>query len=225
MLRRSPFEEPFLRATCYNLLLPVEPSDLKALSVIETEGPLFASTKIDASDERTVRMVSQFGFRKICAQTLLRVHTEGASGSADGVHISDRLDLNPRDIRAHALQIDTGRFRQDHLIATEAAINIYAAWVRNSTQGAKHIASLGRNFASFADSAGVRWIDLVSVLDKKARIAVKLLNAIIVDAWDKNVEQVKVLTDSNNLPALHAYGAAGFQSERSLVVFHLLRCR
>jgi hypothetical protein len=225
MLRRSPFEEPFLRATCYNLLPPVEPSDLDALAVIQSEGTLFASTKIDASEERTAHLLSQFGFRKICTQVSLRAPTNGTSASADGVQIRERLDLNPEDIRAHALQIETGRFRQDPLIEPEVAIDIYAAWVRNSTQGAKRVASIDRNFATFADGPGIRSIDLVSVLDKGAGLAVKLLSAILDDARTKKLEQVQVLTDSNNLPALRAYRAAGFQLERSLVVFHLLRCR
>jgi hypothetical protein len=225
MLRRSPFDEPFLRATCYNLLPPVEPSDLDALAVIQSEGTLFASTKIDASDKQTLHTVSRVGFRRICSQVLLRARPNGASVNTDGVHISDRLDLDPRDIRAHALQIETGRFRQDPLITPESAINIYAAWVRNSTQGAKRVASIDRNFATFADGPGIRSIDLVSVLDKGAGLAVKLLSAILDDARTKKLEQVQVLTDSNNLPALRAYRAAGFQRERSLVVFHLLRCR
>src|ERR1700738_3061741 len=136
-----------------------------------------------------------------------------------------RSFLPKHHIRAHALQIDTGRFRQDPLIEPKAAINIYAAWGRNSTQGAKRVAFIERNFASFADSAGTRSIDLVSVLDKGAGLAVKLLSAILDDARTKKLEQVQVLTDSNNLPALRAYSAAGFQPERSLVVFPLLLCR
>jgi hypothetical protein len=50
MLQRTPFEEPFLGAACYNLMLPIEPSDLVALSMARGDTPIFASAKIDASD-------------------------------------------------------------------------------------------------------------------------------------------------------------------------------
>jgi hypothetical protein len=63
--------------------------------------------------------------------------------------------------------------------------------VRNSTSGEKRIASIGRNFVSFEDRAGVRWIDLVSVLDKRQGIAVKILAATIGDARRDRLEEVK----------------------------------
>jgi hypothetical protein len=121
MLQRTPFEEPFLGATCYNLMLPIEPSDLTALRMARSDAPIFASAKIDASDDETARTLGQLGFRRICTQILLRVHSYSVSGSAGDVRISERLDLDPADVRAHALQLDSGRFRQDPLIPTEAA--------------------------------------------------------------------------------------------------------
>jgi hypothetical protein len=94
---------------------------------------------------------------------------------------------------------------------------------RNSTGGAKRVASINRNFVSFEDSAPIRRIDLVSVLDKGVGIGVKLLTAIIEDACRRGLEEVKVVTDRDNVTALRTYRAVGFQPERSLAVLHLLR--
>ncbi len=223
MLQRTPFEEPFLGAACYNLMLPIEPSDLVALSMARGDTPIFASAKIDASDDKMARTLGQLGFRRICTQILLHVHSDSLPGTAGDVRISGRLDLDPVDVRAHGLQLDSGRFRQDPLVPTEAAINLYTAWVRNSTGGAKRVASINRNFVSFEDSAPIRRIDLVSVLDKGVGIGVKLLTAIIEDARRRGLEEVKVVTDRDNLTALRTYRAVGFQPERSLAVLHLLR--
>jgi len=220
MIKRTPFDEPFLRVACYQLSPPIEPSDLAALNAARGKGPIFVSAKIDASNDDTAKRLGQLGFRKICTQMLLRVRLDGASCSAGDVLITERLDLDPADVRVHATQLG-GRFRQDPLIPRDAAINLYAAWVRNSTSGAKRVASIDRNFVSFEDRGGVRWIDLVSVLDKRQGIAVRILTAIIGDALRTGLKEVKVVTGSDNIPALGAYRKAGFELERSLVIFHL----
>src|SRR5712692_2137032 len=225
MLQRTPFDEAFLGVASYHLVPPIEPSDLAALDAARGEGPIFASTKIDARDDETANTLGQLGFRRICTQILLRVRLHGASRGVGDVRITERLDLDPVDVRAHAVQLDSGRFRQDPLIATDAAIALYAAWVRNSTRGAKRVASINRNFVSFEDRAGVRWIDLLSVLDKRAGIATRLLGAIVEDARRSSREEVKVVTDGDNIAALHAYRIAGFEPERSLMIFPLLSAR
>jgi GNAT superfamily N-acetyltransferase len=222
MIKRTPFDEAFLGVACYHLVPPIEPSDLAALSAAREEGPIFASAKIDASDGETAKTLGQLGFRRICTQMLLRGRLDSASQGAGDVLITERLDLDPVDVRAHAAQLDGGRFRQDPLIATDAAIDLYAAWVRNSTSGAKRVASINRNFVSFEDRAGVRWIDLVSVLDKRQGIAVKILAATIEDARRSRLKEVKVVTGSDNIHALGAYRKAGFELEHSLMIFHLL---
>jgi ribosomal protein S18 acetylase RimI-like enzyme len=75
---------------------------------------------------------------------------------------------------------------------------------------------------SFEDRAEVRWIDLVSVLDKRQGIAVRILTAIIGDALQSGLKEVKVVTGGDNIPALGAYRKAGFEVENSLTIFHLL---
>jgi hypothetical protein len=223
MLQRAPFEEAFLQVACYHLVLPIEPPDLAALSAAEAGGPIFASAKIDASDDETMHTLEQFGFRRVCTQISLRIRLDGASGCASEARTTERLDLDATDVRAHAAQLVYGRFRQDPLIATEAAIDLYTSWVRNSTRGAKRIAAVNRNFVSFEDIAGVRWIDLLSVLDKRAGIAGKLLGMVVADARHRGLEEVKVVTDRDNVVALNTFRAAGFEPERSLAVLHLLR--
>jgi hypothetical protein len=220
MIERIPFDETFLGVPCYQLVPPIEPADLVALGAAREKRPIFASAKIDASDDETATTLGQLGFRRICTQMLLRIRSDGAARGAGDVLITDRLDLDPVDVRIHAAQLG-GRFRQDPMIATDVAIDLYAAWVRNSTSGAKRIASIDRNFVSFEDRAGVRSIDLVSVLDKRQGLAVKILAATIGDALQSRVEEVNVVTGSDNVPALGAYRKAGFELERSLVIFHL----
>lgn len=226
MLQRDSFEEAFLGVVCYHLVLPIGPSDLTALSAAEAKGPpVFASAKVDARDDKTIRTLEQVGFRRICTQILLRIRLDGATGAASDACITERLDLDPMDVRAHAAQHVYGRFRQDPLIATDASIDLYEAWVRNSTGGAKRVIAITRNFISFEDCARVRWIDLVSVLDKRAGVASKLLYMVVTDARCRGLAEVKVVTDRDNVLALKTYQRAGFQPERSLAILHLLRHR
>jgi GNAT superfamily N-acetyltransferase len=225
MLQQDLFDQTFLGVACYRLVPPIEPSDLAALNTLRGEESIFASTKIDASDDAMANTLEQLGYRRICKQIVLRARLDGAARSTDEASITARLDLDPVDVRAHAAQFDSGRFRQDRLIATDAAIEFYAAWVRNSTHGAKRVASINRNFASFEDRAGVRWIDLLSVLDRGEGIALRLVGAIIEDARRSSLQEVKVVTDGNNMAALRAYRKAGFEPERSLMVFHLFSDR
>jgi hypothetical protein len=222
MLERTPFDETFLKVACYHVLPPIGPTDLAELNAARAAHPTFASAKIDAGDVETARTLEEFGFRRICTQILLRRSLDHAPSVADVARIVDTLDLSPADVLAHAAQLKKGRFRQDPLIDTEAAIELYTAWIRNSTHGGKRVAAIGRNFLSFEDRQDVRWIDLVSVLDQRLGMAVRLLGTIIDDARRKHLQQVKVITDGDNVAALRAYTAVGFEPERSLAVFHLL---
>jgi hypothetical protein len=222
MLERTPFDETFLKVACYHVLPPIGSTDLAALNAARAAGPIFASAKIDASDIETASTLEEFGFRRICTQILLHRRLDHVPSAADVARIADTLDLSPADVLAHAAQLKTGRFRQDPLIDTDAAIELYAAWVRNSTRGGKRVAAIDRNFLTFEDRQDVRWIDLVSVLDQRVGMAVRLLGTIVDDARRKRLHEVRVITDGDNVAALRAYTAAGFEPERSLVVFHLL---
>jgi GNAT superfamily N-acetyltransferase len=222
MLRRTPFDELFLGMPCYRLVPPIESPDLLALAAARAKGAIFADAKIGASDLETAGRLLGLGFRRICTQVLLRVCLEGPLCAGGDARIGDRLDLGPADVRAHAAQLETGRIRQDPLIATEAAIAFYAAWVRNCTSGGKRVASIDHNFLTFEDAAGVRLIDLLSVMNRRAGIAKRLLLTIIEDARKEGLREVRVITDRDNSAACHAYAAAGFVPERSLAIFHLL---
>jgi hypothetical protein len=222
MLQRTPFDETFLKATCYHVLPPIGSADLAALNAARAARSIFASAKIDATDLETASTLQEFGFRRICTQILLRRTLDRTPSAVDVACIVDTLDLSPADVLAHAAQLKKGRFRQDPLIDTDAAIKLYAGWVRNSTCGGKRVAAIDRNFLSFEDRQGVRWIDLVSVLDQRVGIAVRLLGTIIEDARRRRLQEVKVVTDGDNVAALRAYAAVDFEPERTLVVFHLL---
>src|SRR6266404_3693241 len=41
MIKRTPFDEPFLRVACYQLTLPIEPSDLAALNAARGQRQVF----------------------------------------------------------------------------------------------------------------------------------------------------------------------------------------
>jgi predicted N-acetyltransferase YhbS len=97
----------------------------------------------------------------------------------------------------------------------------YMAWIRNSISGGKRVASIERNFLTFEDTAGVRLIDLLSVVSKRAGIARRLLATIVEDARNEGLRAVMVVTDRDNIAAGHAFSAAGFVPERFLAVLHL----
>ena len=225
MLRRNPFDEPFLGVPCYQLVPPIESSDLSALAMVRSKRDIFAHAKVDASDLEAVNRLEALGFCRICMQLVFRLCLENPSTAGGDAQIDDQLELDPADLRAHAAQLETSRIRQDPLIATEAAINFYIAWIRNSTRGGKRVASIDRNFLTFEDTAGVRLIDLLSVVDKRVGIARRLLATIVEDARKKGLREVKVVTDRDNIAAGHAYSAVGFVRERFLVILHLHSAR
>ena len=221
MLRRTRFDERFLAVPCYQLVAPFQSSDLRRLAVVHSGGAIFAYTKVDADDLEAVSKLEVLGFRRICTQVRMRFRFEVPPTAAADARIDNHLELSPTDIRDHAAQLETGRIRQDPLIATETAFEFYMAWIRNSTSGGKRVASIDHNFLTFADTAGIRTIDLLSVLNKRSGIAKRLLATITEGARKEGLREVRVVTDCGNIAAGHAYNATGFVPERFLAVLHL----
>jgi hypothetical protein len=132
------------------------------------------------------------------------------------------LSLEPKDIEYHAANFATSRYRQDPLLDPEQANHLYARWVANSLSGRKRVASVGRNFCSFADSGNVRWIDLLSVLDKGQANATRLLRAVIDQAAMEGLTEIRVVTEVENAIALRVYRRTGFEILTFYNCLHLL---
>lgn len=216
MLTESRFDAEFLLLPCYRLTDPVSGGDLAALAQEMNDGPVFADVKLPAANLTAARMLQLFGFRRICAQVELRCDLERSrpdtfQSTVDEIAITDSLFLNSNDIKSHAANFETNRYRQDPLLDWEAANNLYARWVSNSLSGRKRVAHVARDFCSFLDAGEVRSIDLLSVLDKRQGHAMRLVHAVIEDARGRGLAEVRVVTEVENEIALKVYRRAGFQ--------------
>jgi hypothetical protein len=223
MIQRSIFDEEFFDLPCFRLVAPIAASDLRELNSLPPPSACFADAKIAASDLTTARMLLDKGFRKICTQVEL-IHTlnEVHAGTmiAQFAEIKDSLHVSDDEIRAHASQFASSRFRQDPLLTTAVADALYAKWIRNSLSGTKRVACIGANFCTFADNGTSRWIDLLSVLDKQQGHARAILGTLLSDARRQKCACVRVVTEAENLCALATYRAVGFIIEKFINVFH-----
>jgi hypothetical protein len=219
MLRHLDFDRRFLKRPCYRLRPEVTKSDWSRFEQIASCEAIFADLKAAASDLKIAHSAFQRSFRKICTQVEL-VHTLTNVEAVGDVVFRDRLELTNDQQRAHAEHFQASRFRQDPLIPTKVAIDLCTAWIAHSLSGHKRVATIGANFCSFADTNGVRHIDLLSVLEKRRGYATQLLKAVTCDARSKSLKGVLVTTEVENEGAMRAYEAAGFNVSSFANVFH-----
>jgi GNAT superfamily N-acetyltransferase len=219
MLRHLDFDERFFRQPCYRLLPEVSNTEWHQFEQLARREAIFADLKVAASDLETACNALQRSFRKICTQVQL-IHRLSRVERVEQVAFSDRLELRDDQHRAHAEHFRACRFRQDPLIPTHIATDLYAAWIANSLSGGKRVAALGINFCSFADGNGIRHIDLLSIIEKGRGYATQLLKAVTCDAKSKGLQEVLVTTEVENEWAISAYKAAGFDITSFASVFH-----
>jgi hypothetical protein len=233
MLLRLAFDEEFFAMPCFRLKPPVQPCDRVALVQQLSRGALFADSKIPASDLETARLLLEIGFHKTCVQVELQRSFDATSSNfslraLDGepaASIVKRLHLSAADIKTHAAHFATSRFRQDPLIPAERANRLYAKWIENSLSGAKSVAHIDSNFCSFFDTSNVRFIDLLSVLDKRRGYATALVTAILKDALTSGVRELRVVTEVENAAALAVYRGCGLEIKTFHTCFHLINSR
>ena len=219
MLLSLEFDQKFFRRPCYRLRPEISKTEWNQFEQFSRREPIFADLKFAASDLETAHDALQHSFRKICTLVEL-THSLAQVEPIEGVVFSDHLDLTKSDQRAHAEHFHACRFRQDPLIPTRIAVDLYAAWIGNSLNGGKRVAALGINFCSFADIDGIRHIDLLSVIEKGRGYGTRLLKAVAYDAKLSKLRQVSVTTEIENEPSIKAYTAAAFDIRAFSSVFH-----
>ena len=219
MLFSVDFDEAFLNRPCYRLRPEISQAEWSRFEQLARREAIFADLKVTASDLETAHQALQRSFRKVCTQVEL-VHPLEHVEHHEEVSFGDRLEVTDDQRRAHAEHFRACRHRQDPLIPTPTAIDLYAAWIANSLGGGKRVAALGVNFCSFADGNGIRHIDLLSVIENGRGYATRLLNAVASDAKRKGLREVCVTTEIENEASLKAYKAAAFHMRAFNCVFH-----
>jgi|SRR5437588_3135547 len=219
MLRYLEFDHRFFKRPCYRLRPKISEAEWSQFEQFACREPIFADLKAPASDLETARNALQRSFRKICTQVEL-VHNLAQVEPVDAVIFCDHFELTDDQQRAHAEHFQIGRLRQDPLVPTKVAIDLYVAWIANSLSGGKRVATLDTNFCSFADLEAVRYIDLLSVLHKGHGYATRLLKAVAYEAKSRRLREVVVITEVENEASLNAYKAAGFNIRSFTSAFH-----
>jgi hypothetical protein len=219
MLRLLEFDQKVFRRPCYRLRPEISKMEWNQFEQFSRREPVFADLKLPASDLETAHVALQQSFRKICTQVEL-THPLEQVELVEGVTFHDHLEITASEQRAHAEHFRTCRFRQDPLIPTEIAVDLYAAWIGNSLSGGKRVAALGRNFCSFVDTNGVRHIDLLSVTEKGRGYGTRLLKSVAYDAKVRKLGRVCVTTEIENEASIKAHRAAAFDIRTFHSVFH-----
>jgi len=219
MLLQVDFDQKFFDRPCYRLRPEVSKTEWSQFEQFAHREPIFADLKVAASDLETAHQALQRSFRKICTQVEL-THELAQIEPVEEVFFSDCLELTDAQRRAHAEHFRACRFRQDPLIPTHVAVDLYAAWIANSLRGGKRVAALGINFCSFVDANGIRHIDLLSVIDEGRGYGTRLLKAVAHDAKLSKLDEVRVTTEIENEASMKAYKAAAFDIGSFSSVFH-----
>lgn len=219
MLCAVDFDRQFLKRPCYRLRPEISAAEWRQFEHLALQGSIFADMKCLTSDLSTAENALRRSFRKICTQVEL-IHPLTHVQSAQNATLATSLALTREQRRAHSEHFATSRFRQDPNIPSDAANDLYEAWIANSLNGSKRLAVSGVDFCSFKDSNGVRHIDLLSVLEKGRGHATDLLRAVLSDAKSGSLHKVVVTTEAENEIALRAYRTAGFRFQSLTSVFH-----
>lgn len=220
MIERSYFDEAFLGGECFRVSPPILDIDLLRIEEMRSFEPHFIDAKLDQSDTDGIARLSALGFRVICTQILLVRDLPVNTQLSGRVKFSSTLELGSEVIQAHATQFMFSRFHQDPLIKPFQANALYAAWIQNSLNGVKKIASIGQNFCTYFDDMTVRRIDLLSILDKRRGYANAILSDLAIDATICGLREIQVVTEDNNIPALRAYYKAGFEARDHYSCLH-----
>src|SRR5262245_45846257 len=215
------FDRKFFCRPCYRLGPAVSKLEWLELDELVRQQALFADLKIAASDLETADEAFKHSFRKICTQVEL-THRLRQVEPMDCVGFGDSLEMNDDQCWKHAEQFRSCRFRQDPLIPTQVAVDLYAAWIANSLSGGKRVAALGMSFCSFADTNQIRTIDLLSVTEKRRGHGTKLVRAVLYDAKSRHLREVRVTTEAENEASMNLYRALGFDVTAYSSVFHVM---
>jgi len=111
----------------------------------------------------------------------------------------------------------------DPLLPTEGRLRLYQQWFRNSLGGMKQTASLGPNVCTFLRAENYVKIDLLSILEPRKGIGLRLVSAVVAAARTSGAESVRVVTECENPAACSLYQKAGFRKPAYTAVFHLVR--
>jgi GNAT superfamily N-acetyltransferase len=215
------FDRRFFRRPCYRLSPAVSKLEWHEFDELVRQQALFADLKIAASDLDTADEAFKHSFRKICTQVEL-THQLTRVEPVECVGFSDSLEMNDDQRWTHAEQFRSCRFRQDPLIPTQVAVDLYAAWIANSLSGGKRVAALGTSFCSFADTDQIRTIDLLSVIEKRRGHGTKLVRAVLHDAKSRHLREVRVTTEAENQASMNLYRVVGFDVMGYRSIFHVM---
>jgi GNAT superfamily N-acetyltransferase len=205
----------------YRLVDARPPRLQEEVAALASNPPCIADAKLPAEDIQSGARLLELGFRKICVQIELK-HRLGVSVHPTRSQIRDRVVLPNAIIRAHASQFVFDRFALDIALPSKGHDRLYEKWIRNSLEGSSHlVATFGDNFITFREQAGNIKIDLVSVLQKGQGIGADLIRTVLNCAKERQVREVDVITECENLPAVRLYLSTGFLPARFFSVFHL----
>jgi GNAT superfamily N-acetyltransferase len=212
------FGFPFFRVT--DLSEDVLRQELAALGDLR---PMAADAKAPAENVAQSHALQRLGFRKVSMQVTFERDLNGAVAPDADVRISDRLELADDILYRHSRNFTQDRFSLDPFLPEEGRLRLYLQWFRNSLGGMKQTASLGPNVCTFLHVGNGVKIDLLSILEPRKGIGLRLVSAVVAAAREKGAEWVRVVTECENPAACALYQKAGFGKPAYTSVFHFVR--
>lgn len=182
---------------------------------------LIVDAKIAADDLDLVAGLDAIGFRK--ASTLVEFEASTVADATADPGLSRSLELGSEDLGSHASGFRFQRLMQDARIDRARTTELMRRWIANSLAGRRETLAIGRNFCTFSVDEGRLTIDLLSCLDKGQGIGARLLRSVHAEAAARGSNQVRVTTESENIPAMRLYSSAGFRPFAAWAAMHLVR--
>lgn len=218
------FDSEIFGLPFYRVADPGSPSLAGEIANLAAAGRFAVDAKLSAGDTEGLARLEALGFRRVCGQTLLTHDLAGPDAPRGGIaaRILDRLELDAETLRAHAAGFRFARFLQDPRLPAAGAQRLLERWIANSLGGRCKLAVIGRDFCSFRAAGDEIVIDLLSCLETGQGHASALLQAVIAHGRARAARSIRVVTESENAPALRAYERNGFRRCGALVVLHLV---
>lgn len=212
------FGKPCYRITTENL------SKIKhGLKKFEDLPNIFIDAKIDASKKDIDNLLQKFGFRKVCMQVKLFLPIQKNQKSEDPKFVRAEVLLKQAEIIKHRNNFKYDRFSLDPRILKRDRDALYSTWIQNSLINSKVPKAIFEgNFISFKEDGDSIKLDLSSVLTHGKGIGTMLLKDIQNYAVKNGFKKITVVTETENINAVHFYIRNGFSLENFYSCFHYI---
>lgn len=217
------FDSAIFNKPCYRIKTENLSKIKYALKKFQNLPNIFIDAKIEASKKDIDNSLQKFGFHKVCMQIQLILPIENYKNFEDPKLIKTQILLSHSEITKHRNNFKYDRFSLDPRIHKRDRDALYSTWIQNSLSNPDiNKAFFEGSFISFKKEKELLKLDLSSVLEHGKGIGTMLLRDIQNYAIKNGFKKISVLTETENINAVHFYIRNGFKLENFYSCFHYI---